>query len=57
MEYLKANVSLPVNVMVFTTDQFIYEIDFVKMKQKNLDARYGTEREIRRRPVFPRLQF
>ena len=55
MAYLKANGGSPANSIKFSTNQFSYEIDFVKMKQKNLDPTYGTEREIRRRPVFSRL--
>ena len=35
----------------------MYEIDFVKMKQKNLDPTYGTEREISRRPALSRFEF
>ena len=56
MTYLKANDGLSANSIKFSTNRFTYEIDFVKMKQKNFDPKYGTEREIRRRPVFSRLQ-
>ena len=56
MAYLKENDGLPANSIKFSTNRFPYEIDFVKMKQKNLDPIYRTEREIRRRPVFSRLQ-
>ena len=57
LAYLNAKCESAANSLKFSTNQFSYEIDFVTMKQKNLDPKYRTEREIRRRPVFSRLQF
>lgn len=34
----------------FTTGEFSYNIHFQEMVQENLDQRYRTKREIRRRP-------
>lgn len=45
------------SVIHFSNKQFTYELNFDKKMQKNLDQRYRTEREIRRRPVFSRLIF
>ena len=55
MAYLKVNSELPANLITFSINKFSYKIDFIKMKQTNLDPRYGKERENRRRPVFSRL--
>ena len=57
MAYLKVSGELSANSINFSTNQFMYEIDFVKMKQKNLDPTYGTEREISRRPALSRFEF
>ena len=57
MTYLKVNGELPENSIRFSTNQFMYEIDFVMMKQKNLNPTLGTEREIRRRPALSRFEF
>lgn len=55
--YLKTDSSRPSsNTFNFTTNQFSYEINFNRKKQKNLNPRYATEREIRRRPVFVRFE-
>ncbi|CAG0887443.1 unnamed protein product [Darwinula stevensoni] len=35
----------------FSTAEYSYEIDFQRMVQKNKDPRYGTEREVKRRPA------
>ena len=45
------------SVIHFSNKQFTYELNFGKKIQKNLDQRYRTKREIRRRPVFSRLIF
>lgn len=57
MAYLKVNGELPENSIRFSTNQFMYEIDFVMMKQKNLNPTLGTEREIRRGPALSRFEF
>ncbi|XP_057290563.1 uncharacterized protein LOC130613241 [Hydractinia symbiolongicarpus] len=36
----------------FETNEYKYKLAFHSMKQKNLDERYQTEREVRRRPVY-----
>ena len=55
--YLKSNSSTSSsNTFNFTTTQFAYEINFNQKKQKNLNQKYATEREIRRRPVFIRFE-
>ena len=36
----------------FKTDEFLYVLSFEEMKERNLDERYGTERAVRRRPVY-----
>ena len=55
MAYLKVNSELPANLITFSINKFSYKIDFIKMKQKNLDPIFGKERENRRRLVFSRL--
>ena len=44
-------------VIRFSNKQFTYDLNFRKKVQKNLDPRYRTERQIRRRPIFSRLIF
>ena len=34
------------------TDEFSYTLSFTEMRQKNMDERYFTERNVRRRPEF-----
>lgn len=41
-----------VTSMDFHTNEHKYRLDFKTFKQKNMNPKYGTERQIRRRPIF-----
>ena len=40
------------NDHVFRTREFLYVLSFTEMRQRNMDDRYCTERNVRRRPEF-----